>query len=351
VRNRLICIYYLSIITTLPGAELRLDFASLAPGTSPTGFVSHVTGRGRPGRWEIVSVDAPSAFAPLSPLATATSKANVLAQMDRDPTDEHFPLFVYEGEEFDDFTLTARIRCEEGKVEQMAGVAFRYQDPKNYYVIRISAQGNTLRFYKFINGLRSAPIGPDLPIPSGTWHELTITCVGNTIRCSFNGHPAIPTLTDNSFTRGKIGFWTKSDSVSYFADTRVTYTPRVSLATRLVAEFIEDRPSVENIILFVPQGDKKTLTAVASGKPEEIGQEAGKAAHEVFSQDAAYYDRGSSAVTVMVPLHDRNGDTVALIQIVSKRFFGETQNTSVFRGRRIAEKMESRFTDGFQLTE
>jgi hypothetical protein len=351
VPNKLLCILALASCLSLPAAELKLDFASLTPGSYPTGFVSTVSGLGKPGKWEIVSVDAPSAFAPLTPLATGTSKINVLAQTDRDPTDEHFPLLVHAGEEFDDFTMTTRLRCEAGKVEQMAGVVFRYQDEKNYYVIRASALGNSLRFYKFVNGLRSPPIGPEINIPSGIWHEITVTCAGNTIRCDFNGDPGIPTLTDNSFVRGKIGFWTKSDSVSYFADARINYTPRVSLATRLVAEFIEDRPSVENITLYIPKGDKRELTATASGNAEEIGQGADKTTTEVFEQDAAYYDRGSSKITVMVALHDRNGDAVALIKVVSKRFFGETQNTSVFRARKIAESMESRFTDGFQLTE
>lgn len=346
-------LFTVALLSVLPGfaAELKLDFASLKPGSTPPGYASHVTGRGQPGKWEIVAVEAPSAFAPLTTFATSTSKVNVLAQTERDPTDEHFPVLVYEGEEFDDFTLTVRLRCEAGKVEQMAGVVFRYQDEKNYYVIRASALGNTLRFYKFVNGQRSAPIGPDIDIPTGVWHELTITTSGNTIRCSFNGHPGIPTLTDNSFTRGKIGFWTKSDSVSYFADARITYTPRVSLATRLVQEFIADRPSVENITLYVPKGEKSELTVVASGVEKEIGETAEQAAHEVFKNDALYYNRGVSHVTVMVPLHDRNGDTVALVKIHSKRFFGETQNTSVFRGQKIAEKMESRFTDGFQLLE
>ena len=43
-----------------------------------------------------------------------------------------------------------------------AGVAFRYQDPKNYYVVRASALGGNVRFYKFVNGVRSDPLAADL---------------------------------------------------------------------------------------------------------------------------------------------------------------------------------------------
>lgn len=334
-------------------AELKLDFESTPVGSSPPGFVSTHTGGGAPGRWQVLSVDAPSAFSPLTSFAKPTSAMKVVGQTAQDPTDEHFPILVYQDEEFDDFTFTTQIRCESGKVEQMAGVVFRYQDERNYYVIRASALGNTLRFYKFVDGRRSAPIGPDIPIPAQVWHEIQITCVGNTIRCSFNGNEVLPTLTDNTFNRGRLGYWTKSDSVSYFANTVVNYTPRISLGTRMVTEFIEDRPSVENITLYVPKGNEKTLTAVASGDASEIGGVAHETATEVFTNDAVYYHRDSenNRVIVMTTLHDRNGDTVALIKIVSKRFFGESEKTSVFRGKRIASEMERRFTDAFQLTE
>jgi hypothetical protein len=61
-----------------------------------------------------------------------------------------------------------------------------------------------------------------VPIPSGTWQQLTIECKGNQIRCLLNGQELI-SLSDkaNAFTSGKIGFWTKSDSVSYFGDTSI----------------------------------------------------------------------------------------------------------------------------------
>ena len=53
----------------------------------------------------------------------------------------------------------------------------------------------------------------------------------------------------------------------------------------------------------------------------------------------------------MVPIHDRNGDTIALIKVVSKRFFGETQKTTLFRASQIARDLQSRITDAHQLLE
>ena len=69
----------------------------------------------------------------------------------------------------------------------MAGVAFRIQNATNYYVVRASSLGNNLRFYKVLNGERGPVIGPSVPVPSGVWHELTVECKGNAIRCLLDG--------------------------------------------------------------------------------------------------------------------------------------------------------------------
>src|SRR5207247_226680 len=103
----------------------------------------------------------------------------VLAQVNQDPTDERFPLLVFDGETFSDFTLTTRFKLVRGDVEQMAGLAFRVQDEKNFYVIRASGLGNNVRFYKVVGGVRSAPIGPEQPVAKGVWHELKVQCKAN----------------------------------------------------------------------------------------------------------------------------------------------------------------------------
>jgi len=338
---------------SLRAAELEFNFGSMKVGEPPPGFTSAVTGLGQPGEWKIIEVDAPTAFQPLSPFARSASKRAVLAQLSRDPTDEHFPVLVYDGEVFGDFTFTTKVRCESGAVEQMAGIVFRYQDPKNYYVLRASAKGNSFRFYKFVAGIRSAPIGPGVPIPRGVWGEIGVKCEGNKITCLLNGKVVIPEMTDNSFLFGKIGFWTKSDSVSYFTDAKVVYTPRESLASKMAREFAKDRPTVESITILVPKGPEQKLTAVASNDETQRDRPATELEARLFAEDKLQYrrDRKRNRVTVYVPLHDRNGDPVALVTIVSKRFFGETQRTSLFRGLKIGQAMEKRFTDGRQLTE
>ena len=102
----------------------------------------------------------------LPPIATGApvvARKAVLAQLAQDPTDEHFPLLIYEGETITDFTLTTRFKTVNGVVEQMAGIAFRIQNETNYYVVRASSLGNNVRFYKVVNGQRGPLIGPARP--------------------------------------------------------------------------------------------------------------------------------------------------------------------------------------------
>ena len=79
-------------------------------------------------------------------------------------------------------TLEEMYQAVSGQMEQMAGIAFRVQDEKNFYVIRANALNRNVRFYKVVDGNRSPPIGPEMDVPTGVWHEFKITCTGNEIR-------------------------------------------------------------------------------------------------------------------------------------------------------------------------
>ena len=234
----------------LLAAEKVFDFSEAALNEPPPGFRSVLAGTGLPGDWKIILDEAPTALPPLSPKAPIVSKRRVVAQLSRDRTDERFPMLVFDEETFGDFTLTTRFKIMDGVEEQMAGLAFRIQDEKNYYYIRASAKGNTFYFYKVVNGIRNPPVGEKLAIARDVWHEMTIECKGNQIRAWLNGKEVFPALGDKTFASGKIGFWTKSDSVAYFADTRIAYTQRESFAQVLVRDAYKKYPRLEGLRIF-----------------------------------------------------------------------------------------------------
>ena len=128
-------------------AEKQFDFSNLSEGDVPAGFKSLLSGTGKMGEWKIILDEVPSALKPFSTRAVTSSKRPVLAQSSKDTTDERFPIFLYDEEIFDNFTLTVRFKIVDGIAEQMAGVVFRFQDTNNFYVARANAKDGNVRFY------------------------------------------------------------------------------------------------------------------------------------------------------------------------------------------------------------
>jgi hypothetical protein len=338
MRNYFIWFQALLVLPVM-AAERVFDFNELHENQVPPGFRSTVTGKGKPGEWKIIPDAVPPKLAPLTPQAQVVTKRAVLAQLAQDPTDEHFPLLVYDDETFSDFTLTTRFKTVKGVMEQMAGIAFRLQDETNYYVLRASSLGNTFRFYKVVNGVRGTLIGPEAQIPAGVWHDLSIACKGNQIHCLLDGKELIPTLTDSTFTSGKIAFWTKSDSVSYFTDTKIDYTLREVPAQVLVRQVLKKYPRLLGLKVYVRGADSKTTRLIASNDQTELGQQGNKTEFEVMKSGAIYYGKEKDSVAVTLPLRDRNGEIIAAVRVIMKSFPGQTEQNAVARATPIVAAM------------
>ena len=323
-------------------AERVFDFSKFPVNQQPPGFHSTLSGLGKPGEWKVLQEEAPSALPPSSPKAPVTSTHSVLAQLSQDPTDEHFPMLVYEGEVFDDFHLTTKFKIVKGGKEQMAGIAFRIQNETNYYVVRASALGNTFRFYKVVNGERGNIIGPTVSIRAGDWHELTLDCKGAEIRCQLDGKDVMPALTDTSFTRGKIGFWTKSDSVSYFAETRISYKPREVPAQALVRETAKKYPRLLGLKLYVRDADAKGTHVIASSDAADLNAPGNQVEEGVLTNGSVYYGKENGTVIVTMPLRDRNGDAVAAARMLLKAFVGQTQQNAIARAMPVVKEMQAK---------
>jgi hypothetical protein len=332
---------WLAFVGSVTAAELAFDFSAVPAKQIPPGFTNLVAGKGRPGEWRVIADAFPSALPSLNEKTPAMTQRSVLGQFSIEVTDEHFPILLYDRATFTDFTLTTRFKLVDGVVEQMAGIVFRLQDEKNFYVIRASGLGSNVRFYKMVAGLRSSPIGPDLPVPRGVWHELKIECQGNRIRAWLNGQEAIPSLTDTSFATGKIGFWTKSDAISYFTDTKIIYTPRESLAQILVRDTVARNPRLVGlkIYLFDERGEPHVA---ASKDPDEVGTVGGEAEKQAIAGGKISYGKGKTTVAVVQPLRDRNGEPIAAVRVTMKSFPGQTEQSALQRALPIVKAMQSR---------
>jgi hypothetical protein len=340
--------FWLALALPAAGAEIKIDFGDVVTGQMPTNFHAALAGGGRPGEWKIIMDEVPPLLAPLSPRAPVVTRRAVVAQTSADPTDERFPMLIYDGETFKDFKFTTRFKIVSGAMEQMAGIVFRFQNASNFYVIRASALGHNLRYYKVVNGVRASPIGPTMDISTGAWHTLAVQCLGNQIICRFDGNLVMPPLNDNTFTAGKIGFWTKSDAVSYFGDTTITYTPIVPMAQTLVQNVLKKEPRILGLRIYTL--DDQGRPRIAASKDErEIGQPGTDAEKAAITDGKIYFGRGKGTIAVTQPLRDRNGDPVAAVRVQLKSFLGETQDSALTRVRMIVNTMEASATSREEL--
>ena len=189
--------------------ERKWDFESGLVDQPPAGFSFGRTGGGRMGRWLIeAEKDAPSG-------------AHVLAQVDTDSTSYRFPIAVAEDSSFRDFRLAVRCKPVSGKVDQACGIVFRYRDENNYYVVRANALENNVRLYYVRDGERHQFADWNGPVSSGMWHELQVSTNGDRFEISWDGKKVIEARDKTFSEAGKIGLWTKADSVTYFDDLTV----------------------------------------------------------------------------------------------------------------------------------
>jgi hypothetical protein len=192
------------------GASFTYNFDSDAVGGMAAKFHSARTGKGAEGKW-VVMADP-----------TAPSKPNVIAQTSTDTTDYRFPLLIADEGSFKDLELSMRFKAVSGEVDRAGGLVFRLKDANNYYIVRANALEDNYRLYHVVAGNRRQFAGANFKVTSGEWHELRVESVGNKIICYYDGAKKIEAMDDTFKDAGKVGLWTKADSVTYFDDLKVT---------------------------------------------------------------------------------------------------------------------------------
>jgi hypothetical protein len=192
------------------GKQFVYNFDSDTPGQLPAKFHTAKTGGGSQEKWGVTADP------------TAPSKPNVVTQTSTDQTDYRFPLLISDEGSFQDLDLSVKFNAVAGKIDQAGGLVFRLMDPNNYYIVRANALENNYRLYHVVNGRRSQFAGANLKVTSGEWHELRVEAVGNKITCYYDGSKKIEATDDTFKDAGKVGLWTKADSVTSFDDLKVT---------------------------------------------------------------------------------------------------------------------------------
>jgi hypothetical protein len=90
------------------------------------------------------------------------------------------------------------------------------EDRNNYYVARANALEDNVNFYRVVGGKRQEIAGAKVKISSGGWHSLTLRADGDAFTVLFDGNQALTARDERFRAPGKVGLWTKADSVTHF---------------------------------------------------------------------------------------------------------------------------------------
>lgn len=186
-----------------------LNFDADKVGAPPSGFEFARTGRGAEGKWVVrADKDAPS--------------NHVLVQEDADSTDYRFPLAVVTAGSYKDVTLSVRARPISGEVDQGFGLVWRYKDADNYYITRCNADEDNCTIYHTVKGNRRSFQSKSIKVAKNAWHTLKMEGAGSHFIVWFDGKKILDATDDTFKDAGKVGLWTKADSVIQFDDFTVS---------------------------------------------------------------------------------------------------------------------------------
>jgi Laminin G domain len=210
---------------------IRVDLSRERAGHEPTKFLAVV------GNWTIVDdggkrvlgVDGRS-WLRGQPAGSLAEKARAIYGarneefIDNVKAWAYFPYAVAtDVPDFHDGEISIRFKIVAGQLDQCAGILFNLKPNGDYLTVRFNGMEDNVVLWTFNKGVRKfvkrAP--ESLPLARNQWHTLLISVHGTNLQASLNGkHVLDYTLAEP--VSGKVGVWSKTDSVSYFDDYTVT---------------------------------------------------------------------------------------------------------------------------------
>lgn len=209
---------FLLVASTSYAAQLeilKIDFEDMPENVAPAGFSIALTGQGGPPLWTVQREDG----------------GKVLSQTSSERAGSRFPLCIFQNFTASDVEIAVRFKTIFGRIDQAAGVVWRYQNSDNYYVLSANSRDRNIVLYKVENG-RLGALKP-ISVSSGAydkgasvlrarWNEMRLTARGTRFSVWLNESHIFDVEDETFQAEGRVGLWTKADSVSSFDDLTAT---------------------------------------------------------------------------------------------------------------------------------
>jgi hypothetical protein len=189
------------IVTAASALAANEGFDRAKPGEPPPGWTATQTGSGDP-KWTVEKDES------------APSPSHVLKQSGV----AAFAICLKQDSNIKNGFVEVKFKPVSGQTDQAGGLIWRCQDADNYYVARANALEDNVTIYHTLQGRRVAFQNAEVKVRAGEWHTLRVDFSGHKFTVSFDGRRVIEASDDHIPKAGRVGVWTKADSVTLFDD-------------------------------------------------------------------------------------------------------------------------------------
>ena len=149
-------------------------------------------------------------------MAGAPSGKKVLVQR---ATKNEFNVIVAPPGPYTDVDVSMKFKPISGREDASGGTVFRFTDGK-YYVVRANALEGNFRLYSYDRGRRQLASASVKPPALGQWHTVRVVALGDHVQGWLDGTLYL-NHRDSRFKSGRVGLWTKADSITAFDDLTI----------------------------------------------------------------------------------------------------------------------------------
>jgi len=149
-------------------------------------------------------------------MADAPSGRKVLVQR---ATRNPFNVIVAPSGPFTDVDVSMKFKPISGREDASGGIVFRFTDGR-YYVVRANGLEDNFRLYTYDRGRREIATARVKAPALGQWHTVRLVAIGDQIQAWLDGKLLLE-HRDAKFKSGRVGLWTKADSITAFDDLTI----------------------------------------------------------------------------------------------------------------------------------
>jgi len=229
--KRLLSVAAVACVLAAAPKIIKVDVAQEKAGAEPTHFVPVV------GYWVVASDSGKNVlmvdgrqWKQGNPAAGLADKARAIYGSRHEEFIDNVKAFAYYpyavAQSVDDFQngeISVRFQMIDGALDRCSGILFNLKPNGDYLTVRFNGTEDNLVLWTFKNGKRSmvkrAP--QEMPLPMKQWATIRISVHGTRLEGYLNDKLLLEYTLPEPVS-GKVGVWSKTDSVSYFDDFTVT---------------------------------------------------------------------------------------------------------------------------------